>query len=134
MSEARWRTLHHLARHGGEITQGRLVERLGIRGPTLVTQLDQLEAEGWVERRSDPSDRRSNIVSLTAKGKPMTERIENEIDSLRNELFSGVDSQELATCLTVLGSLKERVIEMRECSLAKSDTPSPNTSPQGAVH
>ncbi len=36
--------------------------------PTMTTQVQRLEAGGWVERRSDPSDARAVLVSVTPAG------------------------------------------------------------------
>lgn len=39
------------------------------RQPTMTTQVQRLEAGGWVERRPDPSDARAVLVSITAAGR-----------------------------------------------------------------
>ena len=36
--------------------------------PTMTTQVQRLEAGGWVERRGDPSDARAVLVSVTPAG------------------------------------------------------------------
>jgi DNA-binding MarR family transcriptional regulator len=37
--------------------------------PTMSTQVQRLEAEGWTERVPDPADARASLVSLTAAGR-----------------------------------------------------------------
>lgn len=44
-------------------------QRLSIDRTTMVALLDELEAKGLVERRTDTADRRRNIVGLTANGR-----------------------------------------------------------------
>lgn len=109
LSEARWRALRHLAGAGGELTQGKLAEHLGIRGPTLVGQLDLLEGDGWVERRSAPNDRRSKVVSLTKDAGPLVEQIDSVILEVREELFARMDEDALRTCSAVLDELCDRL-------------------------
>ena len=36
--------------------------------PTMTTQVQRLEAEGWVTRATDPADGRASLVTLTAAG------------------------------------------------------------------
>ena len=59
LSQARGLILHYLSIHGDGLQQNELAEIVGIRGSTLVRQLDRLESDGWVARRNDPEDRRA---------------------------------------------------------------------------
>ncbi|MBC7360273.1 MAG: MarR family transcriptional regulator [Desulfacinum sp.] len=45
----------------------RLAEKTHLDRPTVTGLIDRLERDGWVERRSDPEDRRSLRVYLTGK-------------------------------------------------------------------
>src|SRR5574337_520631 len=65
LSQAKWRTLLHLSRNPGRLTQSEIASRLGIEEPTLVTLLHRLERDGWVKRRPSANDRRCKIVDLT---------------------------------------------------------------------
>ena len=57
LTRAQWRVLAHLSRNEG-IKQVGLADILEIQPITLARLLDRLGADGWVERRPDPSDRR----------------------------------------------------------------------------
>lgn len=116
LSEARWRVLRHLSRSGGELTQTRLADRLGIRGPTLVGQLDSLESAGWVSRASAPNDRRSKTVQLTAEAEPMVRQIDTVIVEVRQELFEGINEDALAACSALLDELTDRLQVRRDRS------------------
>jgi DNA-binding MarR family transcriptional regulator len=53
----------------GPSSQQALAQRLSV-SPTMVTQIvDEVEARGLAERRRNPDDRRSYLVSLTPEGK-----------------------------------------------------------------
>ncbi len=68
LSEATAHPLQVLTRHNESVRQGSLAEEIGIEGPSLVRLIDLLEADGLVERREDPTDRRAKLLRLTAKG------------------------------------------------------------------
>src|SRR5215468_742834 len=51
------------------LSQREIARRLSIEGPSVTRHLDHLEAEGLIERRGDPADRRLTRVFLTDAGK-----------------------------------------------------------------
>jgi DNA-binding MarR family transcriptional regulator len=52
----------------GEHTVRRLASRLKMAKPSISRILDHLVAEGLIERRADPRDRRSVLFGLTQRG------------------------------------------------------------------
>jgi DNA-binding MarR family transcriptional regulator len=60
--------LRRLATAEGQSQQA-LGETLGITANRMVFLVDDLEAHGLVERRRNPSDRRSHALYLTARGR-----------------------------------------------------------------
>src|SRR5260370_4874765 len=55
-----------LSRRGKCVRQCVLAEEMGIEGPSLVRLIDLLQAEGLVERREYPTDRRAKMPHLRA--------------------------------------------------------------------
>ena len=53
----------------GPLSQQRLGELQGVDRTTMVSVVDELEREGFVERRRDPSDRRAYSLQATASGR-----------------------------------------------------------------
>ncbi|MFC7275670.1 MarR family winged helix-turn-helix transcriptional regulator [Paractinoplanes rhizophilus] len=53
---------------GPALAQQQAAGRLNVDRTTMVDLVDALERKGLVERRSDPADRRRNLVHLTADG------------------------------------------------------------------
>jgi DNA-binding MarR family transcriptional regulator len=51
------------------LSQIALSERLGVDRTTIFEMLDELEDAGLLERRRDKSDRRRNVLALTASGR-----------------------------------------------------------------
>jgi DNA-binding MarR family transcriptional regulator len=50
------------------ITVSALADLAGVRKQTMAQAVDQLERNGYVERRPNPNDRRSRLVFLTERG------------------------------------------------------------------
>lgn len=101
LSQARWLVLLHLARFDGLPTQRELAASLAVEGPTLARLLDGLEQQGLVERRAVAGDRRAKQISLCAAARPLIAQIEAISGQLRNELFAGIDEEELRICQQV---------------------------------
>ncbi|MFB0835763.1 MarR family winged helix-turn-helix transcriptional regulator [Arthrobacter halodurans] len=60
---------------GTPLRLSELAERLRIAPRSATEVVDQLEARGLVARAPDPRDRRATLVSLTAEGRALTERV-----------------------------------------------------------
>lgn len=101
LSQARWLVLLHLARFGESPTQRELAQSVGVEGPTLARLLDSLEAQGLVRRQAVLEDRRAKKILLCPSAKPLIEQIETIANTLRAELFAGVDEEELRVCMKV---------------------------------
>jgi DNA-binding MarR family transcriptional regulator len=66
-----------------ELTPTRLLRSTLLSSGGMTKRLDRLAEAGLVERRPDPSDRRSTLVALTAKGKAVVD--EAVVTHLANE-------------------------------------------------
>ncbi len=66
-----------LARIGDErgISQRRLMDELGLTSGTISVRIDRLVEEGLVERRPDPASKRTTLITLTARGRDVFERV-----------------------------------------------------------
>ena len=109
MSIARWGALYWLGQAGDGVSQAALAELAGVEPPTLVRVLDQLEAQGLVERRVSPTDRRVNLLTLTEAAKPLVAEIETEAERLRVELLDGISYEDYQTAVSVMEKLRERL-------------------------
>ncbi len=108
LTQARWIALLQL-RHSDSVSQKELAERIGVEGPTLVRLLDALEQRGLIERCEAHDDRRVKKIHLTEKAKPLIEEIARIADALREELFEGTPSDDLATAHRVLRLIADRL-------------------------
>jgi MarR family transcriptional regulator for hemolysin len=113
LSQATWRTLFYLDRHGEGITQRALAEYMSIEGPTLVRLLDNLERGGLVERRPSATDRRANTLHLTAKARPVLKTINRIAEELRTDFFEGIDEKDLQVARDVLLRMAENATRLK---------------------
>ncbi len=88
--------------HNEGISQARLAELAEVDAMTMVRIVDRMEADGWIERRADPEDRRARRLFLTPKAKPLLERIWRVSDATRAETFAGISRQDRATLIAAL--------------------------------
>ena len=101
LSQARWLVLLHLARFSEMPTQRELAQSVGVEGPTLARLLDSLEAQELVTRVAVPEDRRAKKIALQPKAQPLVEKIEAISTQLRQEVFVGIDEDDLRRCQLV---------------------------------
>jgi MarR family transcriptional regulator for hemolysin len=106
LSQPKWLTLHYVSISAAPPTQSELAARMAIEGPTLVRQLDRLEAGGLVTRGADPTDRRRKIIRLTEQAEGLLKPVEKIIQALRREFLAGVNDDELAICTKVLAQIR----------------------------
>lgn len=84
------------------IGQGSLGDLLQLDANNLVLLLNELEANGHIERRRDAGDRRRHIVELTRAGRQALERAERGMESVEAEVLAGLAPDERARLLRLL--------------------------------
>ena len=97
--------LVHLVRERG-LRQAELAERLEVATVTTSKLIDRLEARGYVERRADPDDRRSNRVYTTPQGEAIVTFMNSTIRQVNEIANEGVSEEELRLVLNVLGRMR----------------------------
>jgi DNA-binding MarR family transcriptional regulator len=78
------------------LSQQALGERLGVFPSRLVALLDELEERGLVERRDNPTDRRSYALFLTKAGRAALAEIERVGREHQDALCAALDASERA--------------------------------------
>ena len=89
----------------GEAAQATLADRIMFDRSDLVTLLDELEQLGYVARRTDPADRRRNIVAITRKGEKALTAMDQLIFAAEDELLTPLTATERRTLLKLLARL-----------------------------
>ncbi|MEM7250630.1 MAG: MarR family transcriptional regulator [Pseudomonadota bacterium] len=111
LTKSQWIVLAHLARHEG-IHQSGLAEILEIEPITLARHLDRLQETGWIERQSDPNDRRAWKLHMTDKAGPILHELAVLVDETMEEALTGLSDDERSVLFemlqTVRGNLSDR--------------------------
>ena len=102
------RVLAYLERHPG-LSQARLAEFTALEPMAVVRVLDRLQADGLVERRPDPNDRRVHSVHLSAAAAPVLAEVKRLAALTRAEIFAGIDPARRDTFLAVLEQLRDNL-------------------------
>ncbi len=106
------KALTYLARNEG-VSQKRLAELIEIDPMSLVRILDRMEADGWVERRSDPQDRRARSLVVTEKARPIIDLIWQVVGETRAEALAGLSEAERAQLLELLERMHVNLLALK---------------------
>jgi DNA-binding MarR family transcriptional regulator len=108
VTRAQWKVLFRLSRQPG-MRQIELADLLDIEPITLSRIIDRLAEAGLVERQADPTDRRAWRLHVTAKAKPLVERLRAVAAEMTEEAFEGIDPKEVETMRRVLARVRDNV-------------------------
>jgi len=114
LSQATALPLMVLSRRGKCIRQGVLADEIGIEGPSLVRLIDLLQAEGLVERREDPTDRRAKTLHLTPTGEAKAEEINRVLRRVRAYLLKDIEANDLGVTFDALQRIEQRANRLSE--------------------
>lgn len=98
-------------------TQVRLAATTDIEPMTLVRMLDRMEADGWLERRSNPTDRRTRHLYFKAKGKALLDEIRQLIDLTRAEALSGITQKNVDLLMKLLEKTRANLLALAPIDL-----------------
>jgi len=111
------------------ISQKRLSELSDIEPMTLVRILDRMEAEGYIERRADPADRRARTLFVTPKASPLLNQIWAVASATRNEILAGLSTEERNTLMSLLERVHENLLSLKPLA-DSAPTVSKKTAPR----
>jgi len=87
LTRAQYYLLAKLSRNEG-INQVGLADLLEVEPISAARLVDRMEAGGWVVRRPDPADRRARRLFLTAKSRPVIERMRKIANGIYDEAIT----------------------------------------------
>jgi len=119
-TRAQWGVLSRLRRHEG-LNQATLAELLDMQPISLARLIDRLEEQRFLERRPDKTDRRAHLLHLTPAGRALVDELDAVRGAIAGELLGDVDDAALATTLTTLAGLRERIRPTREDRAVRSN-------------
>jgi MarR family transcriptional regulator for hemolysin len=108
MTRTKYACLVRLEEHAG-LVQAELADMLEVQPIAIVRLLDQMSAEGLIERRADARDRRCNRLFITAAGRARLASLAGFKAALGAEVFAGIEREQLDHLLAVMAKLHGNV-------------------------
>jgi MarR family transcriptional regulator for hemolysin len=119
-----WLILQTLSEQEGEL-QRQLAQRLCIEGPTMTRHLDRLEANGLIERRPDPDDRRGTRVFATDDGRDRLQAMWAAMERSERDLLDGFSPEEVDTFVEMITRVRENIWHAAQADANAAGKPAP---------
>lgn len=120
ITRSQWWVLAFLSRRDG-MTQSALATDLDLTRVAIGNLLDRMENAGFVERRSDPNDRRSRRVHLTRPGQQIVVKIRASVDRLEPDLLASISDEQLNQAAETLVILKRNLLRLASLESLTTD-------------
>src|SRR3954451_14383154 len=108
ITRAQWAVLAKVEGAEG-LKQTELAEQMEMQPITLTRLVDRLCDHGWIERRSDDSDRRVNRLYLRKAARPLLAKLGGLRSELTATALEGIDPSDAQRLLGHLDTIKENV-------------------------
>jgi len=105
----RFDLLAQLDKAPGGMTLGELSQRMMVSNGNVTGLVERLQAQGLIERRPSPSDRRAQIVSLTAEGRRAFRVMARTHEGWIADMFSAMTPEDTEALMQILGRAKASV-------------------------
>lgn len=110
LTRAQCSVLFRLSMQEG-LNQARLAELMEMEPISLARLVDRMEQAGWIERRADPADRRARRLYMTAKAKPVFERMIAVGLETRGEALAGISQADRDRMIDLLIRVRRNLSE-----------------------
>ena len=118
LSSAQWRLMVRVAKEDG-VAQARLAELLEIEPISVSRLVDRMEEGGWIERRSDATDRRVRMIFLTPKASEAYALIKSLAGEVYEESLTGVSSEDRRVLIMGLEAMVQNLADDEMPSIEK---------------
>lgn len=108
ISRAQWGVLVRIDRTEG-LKQSELAEILDLQPISLTRLLDRLAANGLIERRPDPNDRRANRLYLLPAARPLLDQLAALSTDMMATVLDGLDAKTIERMLGDLVLIKDNL-------------------------
>ena len=108
ITRAQWAVLAKVERTEG-LKQSELAELMEMQPITLTRLIDKLCDNGWIERRSDDTDRRVNRLYLRKAARPLLGKLSGLRSEITATALDGINPSDAHRLLALLESIKENV-------------------------
>lgn len=109
LTNAQYNVLRILRGEGEPLPCLEIAERMIQVAPAITRVVDQLVANGLLNKTQAKHDRRVFLVHLTAAGRRVISRIDKPITQLHDQLLAGVTAADQKTLIRILESLRAAI-------------------------
>jgi DNA-binding MarR family transcriptional regulator len=88
-------------------TQAALAEAIGADKTRIIPVLDELQAQGHIERHPDPDDRRVRLLAVTKSGRAVKDAVQTAIQRGEERWLSTLSADDRSVFLRVLVQLTQ---------------------------
>lgn len=103
-----WSILKNLKQRA-DLSQKELAEYCGKDQPTLTRIVDLLVRKNLVERRANPTDRRSFVVHLTAEGEQKIKTLSNHVGEIRMQAWKNLNEADFEHLKRILNTIYDNL-------------------------
>jgi DNA-binding MarR family transcriptional regulator len=113
ITRSQWWVLTGVSRHGDDgITQTELASVLDLGKVALGRLIDRLEHSRFIERRTDPADRRINRVYMTRKGHEVLGRMVKIGMQMNSKVMKGISLKRQHQFAETLHEMKANLVAL----------------------
>lgn len=117
LSSAQTRLLKHIYNQG-EITQIELCNELGLDKSTVAKTLNRMEESGLIEKKINPEDTRSYLISLTPKAQKIVPKTRAILSQWAKDVTAGMTEAEKELLFKLLEKVSQQA-----ANISKSNNP-----------
>jgi DNA-binding MarR family transcriptional regulator len=115
----RYDALNALAIFPEGLSMGDLASLLMVSNGNVTGVIKRLNEAGFVKLFTPERDRRSQVVKLTRKGRDEWEKMRAEYSATIDEMFAGLNPDDIATLTAALMAAQERIDDSLEATEKK---------------
>ena len=109
LSHAALNALAVIEGNGSPMAAGEVGDRVHITSGTMTSVLDTLERNGYIQRLSDPDDRRRVLVDVTPEAQAVLNRLLPEVVQTTTAVMDRFDDKELFAFLGTLARVRAAI-------------------------
>jgi len=133
MSLSRFDLLAQLDGRTDGMRMGELSKRLMVTTGNITGLVDELVAEGLVERLPDPTNRRASLAVMTVKGRKLFGAAAKANEAWIADMFAGLSAPEKAAMFEMLGRQKADIAARLQDAEAGAPEPISKEKPKGVA-
>lgn len=92
-----------------ECNQNKLCDELGKDKSNMTRIISVLNEKNLITKEQSSQKRQENTIKITKKGRDLRDKIAPVIQQTRQDYMSGIDEDEIYTCLKVLSRIRKNI-------------------------